>query len=80
MSAPAATSSSGVRVFTDPAVPTGMNDGVSTSPCAVERIPARADVVLSSASIRYEKLMLRETAAAARERRSSPARGRRGHE
>ena len=35
MSAPASRNSSGVSVLTDPAVPTGMNAGVSTSPCAV---------------------------------------------
>ena len=40
--APSASSSAGVSDFTVPFVPTGMNAGVSTSPCAVVSTPARA--------------------------------------
>ena len=40
--APSARSSSGSTVLTVPFVPTGMNAGVGTSPCAVCRMPARA--------------------------------------
>src|SRR5881397_2519220 len=39
---PRARSSSGSIVFTVAFVPTGMNAGVGTSPCAVRRTPARA--------------------------------------
>src|SRR5438552_3946719 len=50
MSAPAAASSSGVRVFTAAWVPTGMKAGVNTSPCRVAMRPARACVSGSCAS------------------------------
>src|SRR4051794_28904022 len=40
--APAPSSSSGVTPLTAPSVPTGMNAGVSTTPCAVVRRPRRA--------------------------------------
>src|SRR5205809_2410275 len=40
--APAATGSSGPRPLTVPRVPTGMNPGVSTTPCAVTSRPRRA--------------------------------------
>ena len=40
--APSPRTSSGVSAFTVALVPTGMNTGVSTSPCAVESTPARA--------------------------------------
>jgi hypothetical protein len=40
--APSATSSSGDTVFTDPCVPTGMNTGVSITPCGVTSRPRRA--------------------------------------
>src|SRR5436309_296375 len=50
MSVPAAPSSSGVRVLTEPVEPTGMKAGVSTSPCAVMNRPARAALVGSVAS------------------------------
>ena len=39
--APSAQSSSGWTPFTVPFVPTGMNAGVETSPCAVRSVPAR---------------------------------------
>src|SRR6266496_2486443 len=39
---PSARSSSGCTPFTVPFVPTGMNAGVGTSPCAVRSTPARA--------------------------------------
>src|ERR1043166_5471916 len=55
MSQPAAVRSSGVSVFTEPAVPTGMNAGVSTSPWDVVKRPARAPVDGSSASSWNEK-------------------------
>ena len=55
MSQPAARNSSGVSVLTDPAVPTGMNAGVSTSPWAVRMRPARAAVPGSVASSVKEK-------------------------
>src|SRR5215207_2783260 len=42
MSAPSARTSSGCSVFTEAFVPTGMNAGVGTSPCAVWRTAARA--------------------------------------
>src|SRR4051794_22201429 len=42
MLAPSARSSSGSTPFTVPFVPTGMNAGVRTSPCAVCSTPARA--------------------------------------
>src|SRR5437868_9827166 len=40
--APLAATPSGVIALTLAAVPTGINTGVSTSPCAVERRPSRA--------------------------------------
>src|SRR5258706_197176 len=55
MSQPAAVRSLGVSVFTEPAVPTGMNAGVSTSPWDVVKRPARALVDGSSASSWNEK-------------------------
>ena len=42
MAAPSARSSSGSTAFTVAFVPTGMNAGVGTSPCAVRSTPARA--------------------------------------
>ena len=42
MAAPAAARSRGVTALTAPAVPTGMNAGVSTAPCAVSSRPRRA--------------------------------------
>src|SRR2546429_548696 len=42
MCVPSACSSSGSTVLTVAFVPTGMNAGVGSSPCAVRRIPARA--------------------------------------
>ena len=42
MAAPSARSSSGSTAFTVAFVPTGMNAGVGTSPCAVWSTPARA--------------------------------------
>ena len=39
---PVAASCSGTRPLTDPAVPTGMNTGVSTWPCGVTIRPSRA--------------------------------------
>src|ERR1043166_5967294 len=55
MSQPAAVRSPGVSVFTEPAVPTGMNAGVSTSPWDVVKRPARAPVDGSWASSWNEK-------------------------
>ena len=48
---PRASSSSWVIPLTVPAVPTGMNTGVSTTPCGVWRRPARARVFSSRATI-----------------------------
>ena len=42
IAAPASRTSSGCRLLTLAFVPTGMNAGVGTSPCAVWRTPARA--------------------------------------
>src|SRR5438105_14695162 len=42
MRAPVDATSSGVRPFTDPCVPTGMNVGRSTSPWGVSRMDRRA--------------------------------------
>src|SRR5881397_2797056 len=50
MSAPAPKSSSGVRVLTEPAVPTGMNAGVCTVLPLTAIRPARAAVFRSFAS------------------------------
>src|SRR6266571_2443712 len=40
--APSSSRSRRVTAFTAPAVPTGMNTGVSIAPCGVVRVPARA--------------------------------------
>ena len=46
--APSVRSSCGSTAFTVAFVPTGMNAGVGTSPCAVWRTPARAAPSLAS--------------------------------
>src|SRR6266550_8414490 len=48
--------SSGSSAFTVARVPTGMNAGVSTAPCGVEKTPARAAPAVNS--MRKEKLTL----------------------
>ena len=48
MLAPVARTESAVIALTVPAVPTGMNTGVSISPCAVEIVAARAAPSLAS--------------------------------
>src|SRR5688572_4381594 len=43
MVAPSPCSSSGETDFTEPWVPTGMKQGVRTTPCGVVNVPARAE-------------------------------------
>ena len=56
--APNSSSASCVNALTVAAVPTGMNAGVSITPCGVLSLPRRADVVASVFSISNEKLTL----------------------
>jgi len=54
--APSSSSASCVSALTVAAVPTGINAGVSITPCGVLSFPRRADVVVSVFSIANEKL------------------------
>jgi hypothetical protein len=54
--APSSSSAPCVIAFTVAAVPTGINAGVSITPCGVHNFPRRADVVVSVFSIANEKL------------------------
>src|SRR2546423_89916 len=78
MLAPSVRSSSGSTAFTLPCVPTGMNAGVGTSPCAVCTTPARAapsvatSVKLSLTTPRTMRVRARQSARLS----TAPARGR----
>jgi hypothetical protein len=54
--APSSSSASCVNALTVAAVPTGMNAGVSITPCGVLSLPRRAAVDVSFFSISNEKL------------------------
>jgi uncharacterized spore protein YtfJ len=56
MEAPSSSNASCVNALTVAAVPTGMNAGVSITPCGVLSLPRRADDDVSFFSISNEKL------------------------